>query len=280
MIISRGLFGWSGPHMRPHMQPLTPVLEVWEPPESPSPYRGTSAEAIPVEVEEEIEPPSAAVPFSRLFACADRFDWVLMAVGSLAAAAHGTALVMYLHYFAKIVNLLVHDYKDTRAVLFDEFSELTMTVVYIAVGVFAFGWIEVSSWILTGERQTTVIRTKYVEVLLNQDMSFFDTYGNNGDIVSQVLSDVLLIQSALSEKVGNYIHNMATFFSGLVIGFYNCWQIALITLATGPFIVAAGGISNIFLHRLAENIQDAYAEAASIAEQVFNYSYYSLHEWW
>jgi ABC-type multidrug transport system fused ATPase/permease subunit len=60
---------------------------------------------------------------------------------------------------------------------------------------------EVSCWILTGERQTAVIRSKYVQVLLNQDMSFFDTYGNNGDIVSQVLSDVLLIQSALSEKV-------------------------------------------------------------------------------
>lgn len=74
--------------------------------------------------------------------------------------------------------------------------------------------------------------------------------------------DILLVQ------VGNYIHNMATFLSGLVVGFINCWQIALITLATGPFIVAAGGVSNIFLHRLAENIQDAYAEAASIAEQV------------
>lgn len=61
---------------------------------------------------------------------------------------------------------------------------------------------------------------------------------------------------------------MATFFGGLIIGLVNCWQIALLTLATGPFIVAAGGISNIFLHRLAENIQDAYAEAASIAEQV------------
>lgn len=61
---------------------------------------------------------------------------------------------------------------------------------------------------------------------------------------------------------------MATFFSGLAIGFLNCWQIAGLTLLTGPFIVAAGGISNIFLHRLAENIQDAYAEAASVAEQV------------
>ncbi|XP_054786077.1 ABC transporter B family member 6 [Prosopis cineraria] len=277
MMISRGLFGWSPPHI----QPLTPVSEVSEPPESPSPYLDPGAETSAshqVEVEEEIEepeeiePPPAAVPFSRLFACADRLDWILMVVGSLAAAAHGTALVVYLHYFAKIINVLRMDpSQGPSEEQFHKFKELALTIVYIAASVFAAGWIEVSCWILTGERQTAVIRSKYVQVLLNQDMSFFDTYGNNGDIVSQVLSDVLLIQSALSEKVGNYIHNMATFFSGLVIGFINCWQIALITLATGPFIVAAGGISNIFLHRLAENIQDAYAEAASIAEQAVSY---------
>ncbi|KAI6669041.1 hypothetical protein NL676_003926 [Syzygium grande] len=285
MMISRGLFGWSPPHI----QPLTPVSEVSEPPESPSPYVEASAEGggpagaqvepeEEVEEPEEVEPPPAAVPFSRLFACADRLDWGLMIVGSFAAAAHGTALVFYLHYFAKIVNVLHLEHMQgppdgaspppsSTPEMFPRFKELSLSLLWIAVGVFAFGWIEVSCWILTGERQTAVIRSKYVQVLLNQDMSFFDTYGNNGDIVSQVLSDVLLIQSALSEKVGNYIHNMATFFSGLVIGFVNCWQIALITLATGPFIVAAGGISNIFLHRLAENIQDAYAEAASIAEQ-------------
>ncbi|KAG4937646.1 hypothetical protein JHK85_052565 [Glycine max] len=277
MMVSRGLFGWSPPHV----QPLTPVSEVSEPPESPSPYLDPGAETSAsqqVEAEEEmeepeeIEPPPAAVPFSQLFACADRFDWFLMAIGSVAAAAHGTALVVYLHYFAKIIHVLRLDPPNgTSQEQFDRFTELALTIVYIAAGVFVAGWIEVSCWILTGERQTAVIRSNYVQVLLNQDMSFFDTYGNNGDIVSQVLSDVLLIQSALSEKVGNYIHNMATFFSGLVIGLVNCWQIALITLATGPFIVAAGGISNIFLHRLAENIQDAYAEAASIAEQAVSY---------
>ncbi|KAK9283884.1 hypothetical protein L1049_012139 [Liquidambar formosana] len=273
MMISRGLFGWSPPHI----QPLTPVSEVSEPPESPSPYMDTSNEPVPVELEEEmeepeeIEPPPAAVPFSRLFACADRLDWGLMVVGSLAAAAHGTALVVYLHYFARIIQVLSLGPEGKPEEVFRRFTELAQSILFIAVGVFAAGWIEVSCWILTGERQTAVIRSKYVQVLLNQDMSFFDTYGNNGDIVSQVLSDVLLIQSALSEKVGNYIHNMATFLSGLIIGFINCWQIALITLATGPFIVAAGGISNIFLHRLAENIQDAYAEAASIAEQAVSY---------
>ncbi|XP_049353978.1 LOW QUALITY PROTEIN: ABC transporter B family member 6-like [Solanum verrucosum] len=273
MMVQRGLFGWSPPHI----QPLTPVSEVSEPPESPSPYTDTGGDAMQVELEEEMdadteemEPPPTAAPFSMLFACADRLDWVLMILGSVAAAAHGTALVVYLHYFAKIIQLLSHG-SESADDLFDRFTELALIILYIAGGVFVAGWIEVSCWILTGERQTAVIRSRYVQVLLNQDMSFFDTYGNNGDIVSQVLSDVLLIQSALSEKVGNYIHNMATFFSGLVIGFVNCWQIALITLATGPFIVAAGGISNIFLHRLAENIQDAYAEAASIAEQAVSY---------
>ncbi|WCJ19540.1 ABC transporter B family member 20 [Euphorbia peplus] len=277
MMVSRGLFGWSPPHI----QPLTPVSEVSEPPESPSPYLDTSAEAAAaaaaaqaeedeMEEVEEMEPPPAAVPFSRLFACADRLDWGLMIVGSVAAAAHGTALVVYLHYFAKIIEVMKMG-PDRTEEQFERFKDLALTIVYIAAGVFAAGWIEVSCWILTGERQTAVIRSNYVQVLLNQDMSFFDTYGNNGDIVSQVLSDVLLIQSALSEKVGNYIHNMATFFSGLVIGFVNCWQIALLTLLTGPFIVAAGGISNIFLHRLAESIQDAYAEAASVAEQAVSY---------
>ncbi|KAE8664440.1 ABC transporter B family member 20 [Hibiscus syriacus] len=281
MMGSRGLFGWSPPHI----QPLTPVSEVSEPPESPSPYLDAAAEASGdaaeveaeevMEEEEEIEPPPAAVPFSGLFACSDSLDWVLMFFGSVAAAAHGTALVFYLHYFAKIIQVLglgsTAQGQERFDQQFDRFKELSLTIVFIAAGVFVAGWIEVSCWILTGERQTAVIRSKYVQVLLNQDMSFFDTYGNNGDIVSQVLSDVLLIQTALSEKVGNYIHNMATFFCGLIIGFINCWEIALITLATGPFIVAAGGISNIFLHRLAENIQDAYAEAASIAEQAVSY---------
>ncbi|KAI3951638.1 hypothetical protein MKW92_002881 [Papaver armeniacum] len=282
MMVSRGLFGWSPPHI----QPLTPVSEVSEPPESPSPYiteNNNNNEGNPQQVsleddedemdgeDDEMEPPPAAVPFSRLFVYADTFDWFLMVFGSVAAAAHGIALVVYLHFFGKVIHLMSFKGSTSSDQLLQLFQKHTLQIMYIASAVFVAGWIEVSCWILTGERQTAVIRSKYVHVLLNQDMSFFDTYGNNGDIVSQVLSDVLLIQSALSEKVGNYIHNMATFFGGLVIGVINCWQIALLTLATGPFIVAAGGISNIFLHRLAENIQDAYAEAAGIAEQAVSY---------
>lgn len=72
----------------------------------------------------------------------------------------------------------------------------------------------------------------------------------------------------LCVQVGNYVHNMATCIAGFAVGFVNCWQIALLTLGTAPLIVAAGGLSNLFLNRLAEMVQEAYAEAAAIAEQV------------
>jgi len=126
-MIPRGLFGWSPPHI----QPLTPVSEVSEPPESPSPYLDASAEAAAAaaqaEAEEEIdeaeemEAPPAAVPFSRLFACADRLDWGLMIVGSLAAAAHGTALVVYLHFFGKIIGVL----RIQQGERFDRFTNVS-----------------------------------------------------------------------------------------------------------------------------------------------------------
>jgi ATP-binding cassette, subfamily B (MDR/TAP), member 1 len=114
-MVSRGLFGWSPPHV----QPLTPVSEVSEPPESPSPYAADfGADGVPLpadgvghdeedEVDEsDVVPPPSAAPFSRLFEFADRFDWVLIVAGSVAAAVHGVALVVYLHYFGRAVNLL------------------------------------------------------------------------------------------------------------------------------------------------------------------------------
>jgi len=132
MMVSRGLFGWSPPHV----QPLTPVSEVSEPPESPSPFMdigGETSASQQMEAEEEmeemedIEPPPAAVPFSRLFACADRFDWFLMVVGSIAAAAHGTALVVYLHYFAKVIRVPQEQEQD----MFHRFKEVRFRFIFI-----------------------------------------------------------------------------------------------------------------------------------------------------
>ena len=88
MMISRGLFGWSPPNI----PPLTPASKVSKPLESPSSYLEPNVDVIPMEVEEEIEPPPAALSFSGLFAYANGLDWGLMVIGS----------------FTKIVQVQVH----------------------------------------------------------------------------------------------------------------------------------------------------------------------------
>ena len=57
------------------------------------------------EEQERDEPPPPSVPFFRLFAYADPLDWLLMVVGSIAAAVHGAALPVYLYVLGRIINL-------------------------------------------------------------------------------------------------------------------------------------------------------------------------------
>ncbi|XP_076932940.1 ABC transporter B family member 19-like [Bidens hawaiensis] len=83
----------------------------------------------------------------------------------------------------------------------------------------------------TGERQVSALRKRYLEAVLNQDVGFYDTDARTGDIVFGISTDTLLVQDAISEKVGNFIHYLSTFLAGLVVGFVSAWKLALLSIA-------------------------------------------------
>jgi hypothetical protein len=60
---------------------------------------------------------------------------------------------------------------------------------------------EVACWLYTGERQSAVIRSRGVQILLKQDLGYFDRFAGSGVFVSQISSDVLSVHHTLSEKV-------------------------------------------------------------------------------
>ena len=60
---------------------------------------------------------------------------------------------------------------------------------------------EVSCWMVTGERQATRIRGLYLKTILRQDIGFFDTQSNTGEIIGRMSGDTILIQDAMGEKV-------------------------------------------------------------------------------
>lgn len=54
---------------------------------------------------------------------------------------------------------------------------------------------------ITGERQATRIRGLYLETILRQDIEFFDTETNTGEVIGRMSGDTILIQDAMGEKV-------------------------------------------------------------------------------
>ncbi|CAI5469719.1 unnamed protein product [Closterium sp. Yama58-4] len=136
-----------------------------------------------------------AVAYWRLFSYADRTDWALMAVGTIGAVLHGAALPLSFLFLGKMVDSFGTN--DLSGV-----NTFVLAMVYIALCCLVGGWLEVACWMHTGERQSARVRRLYLQALLRQEVSFFDLEACSGELITRVSTDVLLLQDAISEKVG------------------------------------------------------------------------------
>lgn len=54
---------------------------------------------------------------------------------------------------------------------------------------------------ITGERQSSRIRSLYLKALLRQNVAYFDEEVSTGEVIGRMSGDTILIQDAISEKV-------------------------------------------------------------------------------
>ncbi|KAG0499630.1 hypothetical protein HPP92_004321 [Vanilla planifolia] len=219
-----------------------------------------------VVVEAEKKKLEQTVAYYELFSFADRFDLLLMASGSLGAVVHGSAMPIFFLFFGDLVNGFGKN-QNNLTKMTDEVSKYALYFVYLGLVVCVSSYAEIACWMYTGERQSGKLRRKYLEAVLKQDVGFFDTDARTGDIVFSISTDTLLVQEAISEKVGNFIHYLSTFLAGLVVGFISAWRLALLSVAVIPGIAFAGGLYAYTLTGLTSKSRESYANAGIIAEQ-------------
>ncbi|KAJ6421660.1 hypothetical protein OIU84_028940 [Salix udensis] len=207
-----------------------------------------------------------SLPFYQLFSFADKYDWLLMISGSIGAIIHGSSMPVFFLLFGEMVNGFGKNQSDLYKMT-HEVSKYALYFVYLGIVVCLSSYAEIACWMYTGERQVSTLRKKYLEAVLKQDVGFFDTDARTGDIVFSVSTDTLLVQDAISEKVGNFIHYLSTFLAGLVVGFVSAWRLALLSVAVIPGIAFAGGLYAYTLTGLTSKSRESYAQAGIIAEQ-------------
>ncbi|KAK8944936.1 ABC transporter B family member 1 [Platanthera zijinensis] len=215
--------------------------------------------------DEKPAPSLPAVGCAELFRFADGLDCVLMAIGTAGAVVHGCSLPVFLRFFADLVDSFGSNTANPDAMV-GEVVKYSFYFLVVGAAIWASSWAEISCWMWTGERQSTKMRIKYLESALNQDIRYFDTQVRTSDVIFAINADAVIVQDAISEKLGNLIHYMATLVSGFVIGFTAVWQLALVTLAVVPLIAVIGGIHAATLSKLSSKSQDALSKASSISE--------------
>ncbi|KAK7360894.1 hypothetical protein VNO77_02911 [Canavalia gladiata] len=209
------------------------------------------------------------VPLLKLFSFADFYDYVLMAIGSVGACVHGASVPIFFIFFGKIINVIGLAYLVPKEAS-HEVAKYSMDFVYLSIAILFSSWTEVACWMHTGERQAAKMRMAYLRSMLNQDISLFDTEASTGEVISSITSDIIVVQDALSEKVGNFIHYISRFIAGFTIGFVRVWQISLVTLAIVPLIALAGGLYAYVTIGLIGKVRKSYVRAGEIAEEVIS----------
>ncbi|KAK8570318.1 hypothetical protein V6N13_003005 [Hibiscus sabdariffa] len=206
-----------------------------------------------------------SVPFYKLFAFADSRDKVLMIVGTISAVGNGLCMPIMTILFGDLINAFGQNQSDNRVV--DVVSRVALRFVYLAIGAAVAAFLQVSCWMVTGERQAARIRGLYLKTILRQDIAFFDVETSTGEVIGRMSGDTVLIQDAMGEKVGKFIQLVSTFFGGFVIAFIRGWLLALVMMSSIPLLVISGGTIALIISKMASQGQSAYAKAATVVEQ-------------
>jgi ATP-binding cassette subfamily B (MDR/TAP) protein 1 len=215
-------------------------------------------------------PPKArpqVVAFYKLFSFADPLDYLLMTVGTIGSVANGLTLPIMTLVLGAITNAFGDNQHDSQA-LIQQVSNVALKYVYLGAGAAVASYLEVTCWMITGERQAARIRSNYLKAILRQDIAFFDKETSTGEVIGRMAGDTVLIQEAIGEKVGKFQQLVSTFLGGFVVAFIRGWKLTLVMLAVLPALVLATTIMAKLLSRLSSEGQRCYAEAGNTVQQV------------
>ncbi|CAL4974297.1 unnamed protein product [Urochloa decumbens] len=123
-------------------------------------------------------------------------------------------------------------------------------------------------WSRTSERQVLRIRYLYLQAILRQEVSFFDSQeATTSEIINSISKDASLIQEVLSEKVPLFLMHSTVFVSGLAFATYFCWRLALVSFPLVLLLIIPGLIYGKYLLYLSRQSRHEYANANSLVEQ-------------
>ncbi|XP_054737347.1 multidrug resistance protein homolog 49 [Anastrepha obliqua] len=118
-------------------------------------------------------------------------------------------------------------------------------------------------------RQISKIRKLFLESILRQDMTWYDTSSSN-TFANKMAEDLSKMKDGMGEKLAIFVFLVMTFVTGVIFSFIYGWLLTLVVLTCGPFIIISTALVAKIQSTFSEKELKAYSDAGAVAEEVFS----------
>lgn len=137
-----------------------------------------------------------------------------------------------------------------------------------------FAIIAVSSWIratlfaIAGEKIVARLRRSLYDKLLTMEVAFYDV-NRTGELVNRLASDTTLIQNTVTTSLSSFLRALGLVIGGLAVLFSISWKLTMVMFVILPILGAIAFGYGKFIRTLSKKVQDALANATTVAEETF-----------
>ncbi|KAJ5545566.1 ABC transporter integral membrane type 1 [Penicillium frequentans] len=193
-----------------------------------------------------------------------KVDTALITVGTIFAIAAGVPEPLLGVVLGQLINELNDVSCSTAEYDPSSVRKKVLYLIYITIFNFASIYIYASCWGLVSERIARRYRKAYFRSVIRQEAAFHDTLPS-GQVISRLVSDIEMVQSGTSEKVGIYVATISYFVTAYIVAFIKVPIIAGILIAVIPCFFAMAMIGGHLASKYGTRVGKHVDLATSIA---------------
>lgn len=207
-----------------------------------------------------------------------KYDLAMLITGIVCAIASGVPFPI----IGVVFGQLLDDFNDVTCSQADGTSDSTsnsqyqssinseiLLIFYLAIAQFVLIYGHLTCWSLFGARLAQRLRERYLQNLLRQEPSHFDSLPT-GEVASRLSSDISTIRSGTAEKVGICLASVSFFVTAYIVAFIKDWELAAILLSLIPAYFIMSFVGSYFIEKYAGLMSDYAASASSIASEALS----------
>ncbi|CAF3666385.1 unnamed protein product [Adineta steineri] len=235
------------------------------------------------------KPAGRDLKFLEIYKFADRLDYLLMFIGSIACVCTGVVFPLMMFIYQGVASSLVTAGVDpnseynitqlninpacipqppnsTSSVTAEIRDRIKWYIILGCISILCY-WIGFSFWMIAAERQVRRMRFALFRSIMNQEMGWFDKL-NPGELSSRLVADLDKIRDGLGDKKAEFISLICRVLGGLIFAFTSGWKLALVFISISPLTIITFNILMRVIVKFTRKEVQAYSKASAVAQEV------------